>query len=63
VKPTVLNNERYREKIEALYKIKDTLHVFDRIAIEDVKYRLDINNPLEQYDIAWLDLTYRRYLE
>ena len=62
MKPKVLMNEKYRAKINALYSLKNSMHVFDKIAIEDIKYRLDINNPLQSYDFSWLDSRYRRYV-
>lgn len=61
MKPKVLLNEKYRAEIEALYEIKNSMNVFDRIAIESMKYDLDVNRPLQQYDFAYLRVMQKRY--
>jgi len=54
-----LKNEKYSKKIIALYSIKRKMHPMMCFMIEDMKYRLDINNPLQTYDFIWIDDMYR----
>ena len=54
-------NEKYRAKINALYALKGKMHVFDRTAIEGMKYDLDVNRPLQQYDFTYLEILERKY--
>jgi len=54
-----LKNEQYRAKINALVLVKKQMHPMNRMLVEDMKYRLDINNPLQAYDFIWIDDVYR----
>jgi len=59
----ILINEKYRTKINKLVLLKKKMHAINRYVLEDVKYKLDINNPLKYYDTIWIDDTYRQYYE
>ena len=61
MKPQVLVNEKHRDEIMSLYKIKKQMDVFDRNAIEAMKYDLDIHRPILDCDVAYLRIMQRKY--
>ena len=59
MKPTPLVNEKYKKKINRLATVKNQMHYLDKFMVEDIQYRININNPISLYDTVWIDSTYR----
>lgn len=56
----ILQNEKHRSKIRIIYNRRYEFTPMERSTIEDIKYRLDIGNPLLPYEIAWINSFYRQ---
>jgi len=63
MKPTVLRNEKHRREINRLNSMKKYMHFLDRFLVEDMKYKLDIKQPLDYYDEVSLEVLRRQYPE
>lgn len=60
MKPTPINNAKYKNKVSVLNRYKDRFKAQDRANIEEWKYLLDINCPLLKFDCSRIDTLYGR---
>ena len=63
MKPAILLNEKYKKKINRLATVKSSMHHLDKFMVEDIIYRMNINNPINHYDTVWIDSSYKRWFE
>ena len=63
MKPVALINKKYEKKVNRLATIKNTMHHLDRFMVEDIQYRMNINNPISYYDTVWINSIYKKAFE
>jgi hypothetical protein len=61
-RPLILRDEAVKKKINKLVLVKRTMNKMDKFLIEDIKYRVDIKNPLCDYDHICIDTLSIQYL-